>query len=58
MKWLYIVVILFVAIFGGAIIFQEQNTAKDRREITKYMDSKGTTKKPESWGRGGMGEGI
>jgi uncharacterized membrane-anchored protein len=57
MKWLFIVVFIFMLIFGGLIIFQEENQSQERREVTKYMKSKGASKPPRSW-RHKMGQGI
>ncbi|MDR2337247.1 MAG: hypothetical protein LBE20_01185 [Deltaproteobacteria bacterium] len=57
MKWLFIIVFLFLCIFGGTIIFQEQNTAQEKREVTRYMNTKGAANIPKSW-RETMGEGI
>lgn len=59
MKWLYIAFFFFMLIFGGTVLFQETNKAREDREIRRFIATKGKTPPPSTWrNKNGIGKGI
>ena len=48
-------IILFLA--GAIMFFQLEQESQDKREVSRYLNSKGKTPIPSSWRRD-MGKGI
>ena len=54
----YIIGGLIILVFIGAFFYVDQTTtSRDRREIQKFVDSKGKSKMPSAW-KDKVGQGI
>ena len=57
MKWLYIIVLVFILLVGIGIVYQESHEARDAQEIRDFVNSRGNTRIPSAWKKD-VGKGI